>query len=386
MIKRILQESLKSQLSVFPSVAILGPRQVGKTTMVRMLADSLEKEYVFLDLENPDHRHILEDPMEYFRFHKDKTVIIDEIQRLPDLFPMLRVAIDEHRIPGRFIITGSASPQLVWRSNETLAGRVIYHELSPLLLIEINQVSTFREHWIRGGFPEPFLQIDDRFRTDWFASFMLTYVERDLPMLGLAGTSRDVSRLISMLSHNNAALLNMSNLSRSLDLSVPKISSMIDFLERAYLLKRLQPWHFNTRKRMVKSPKIYFRDTGILHHHLRIHSTDELLNHPTLGGSWETYVINQIIGTLGDRYEYYFYRTADGAECDLVIASGINVLCAVEVKFGNRPASGRGLSQAIADLKTKDNYIIVPEISKEYLLRENLWVTDIIGFLSRWKL
>jgi len=249
----------------------------------------------------------------------DKTVIIDEIQRKPELFRVLRSVIDENRFAGRFILLGSASEELLFLSNETLAGRIVYLELTPFQYSEIEQIHDFRQHWLRGWFPEPFIIEDSEIRTEWFKSFVFTYLERDLRSLGLSSSVVNLSRLFQMLAAMQGGLLNYSALANSLGVSSPTLKTAISYFERSFMIRLLRPWYANVGKRLVKTPKMYIRDSGIVHYISNIKTYEELQRYPSLGNLWEGYVIEEIINGLGDDFQYHFYRTSDGAECDLLV-------------------------------------------------------------------
>jgi len=250
--------------------------------------------------------------------------------------------------------------------------------------MEISSVSNMQNHWLRGGFPEPFFIEDDNIRDEWFNSFIMTYIERDLSVLGLRASSPTMYRFISMLAHGHGQVLNKSTLAKSLEISVPMVSQYLNFLENAFLIRSLRPFFINLRKRLVKSPKIYLRDSGILHHLLRINDFNSLLGHPILGHSWEGYVIEQIISVLGNRYEYFYYRTQDGAECDLVITEKFTPVSCVEIKFTDSPKKTKSLTIAIKDVGTDKNYVIVPDAGESYELDENLVVCGLEDFLESW--
>lgn len=384
MIQRKLQSRIIKLLEHFPAIAILGPRQIGKTTLAKSLMDSIKNEVVYLDLELPADVNRLANPQVFFQNNQDRCVIIDEIQRLPDLFPVIRAVIDQKRAPGRFILLGSASPDLLRQSSETLAGRIVYTELTGLLIPEIINHYTSTDLWIKGGFPEPFLMKDPELYSEWYRSFILTYLERDLPLLGLRTDPVILRRLISMLAYNQGMLLNMANLSKSLGVSSPTVSRYVGFLENAFVLRQLQPWHMNIRKRLVKSPKVYLRDSGILHHLLGIESYNALLGHPSLGNSWEGYVIEQVIGSAMPGLSFFFYRTAEGAECDLVISQGINIIACIEIKFSEAPKTSKSLTTAIQDLRSENNFIIIPECPEPYILKENITVCNPVQFIREY--
>lgn len=382
MIQRNLQSRLLGLLEHFPAIAILGPRQIGKTTLAKSLISSIKKETLYLDLELPADVNRLSNPQVYFQNNQEKCIVIDEIQRIPGLFPVIRAVIDQYRVPGRFIISGSASPELLKQSSETLAGRIVYTELTGLLTDEIPESTGTNELWVRGGFPEPFLIKERQIRQEWFQSFILTYIERDLPLLGLRTDPSILRRLLSMLAYNQGMLLNMANFSKSLGISGPSVSRYISFLENAFIVRILQPWHLNLKKRLVKSQKIYIRDSGILHHLLGVEDYNKLLGHPVLGYSWEGFVIEQIINSSKPGISYSFYRTAEGTECDLVLSKGIEILACVEVKFNEAPRTTKSFTIAIQDLKSPGNYMIIPECPEPYPLKENVTVCSLGQFIQ----
>lgn len=373
-LKRTIEKKLIMLLEHFPAVAILGPRQAGKTTLVKEIRKQLNKESIYLDLENPADSGALEHPVEFLNSVSNKTVIIDEIQRQPELFPILRSIIDANRVNSRFILLGSASPQLLFLSNETLAGRIVYLELTPFEHTEIHQLSDFRNHWLRGGFPDPFLMQDQRIRKEWFKSFISAYIERDLRLLGLSTSPTNLQRLLQMISAIQGGMLNSSSLSNSLGISSPSVSNVISFFERSFIVRLLQPWYSNIGKRLVKSPKIYIRDSGIVNYLLNISDYENLLRHPLLGNLWEGYVIEDIINTLGDDYNYFFYRTADGTECDLLIFMGEDCLAAIDAKFTPNPQRTKSMTITIQDLHPKRAFYIVPECPAPYTIAENQFI------------
>jgi predicted AAA+ superfamily ATPase len=385
MVQRLLQDRIVSLLKFFPATAIVGPRQSGKTTLAKMIQDRLDRKSLYLDLENPLDQSRLLDPLSFFRANAEKCLIIDEIQRNPELFPLLRSVIDEDRKPCRFILLGSASPELLFMSSETLTGRVVYLELTPFLFPEIKHIMKMGEHWLTGGFPQPFLTDDQHFRSEWFKSFFTTYIERDFRLLGLHANTQNLSRLFMMLAHQSGSILNKASLSKSLELNHASVSNYIRYFERAFLVRMLQPWYQNIRKRLVKSPKVYIRDTGLLHYLLGIKDGETIVGHPAAGHSWEGYIIEQVTGCLGDDFGYYFYRTQDGAECDLVITKDMKPVSSIEVKFTSSPRSSRGFTTAISDLKTQFNCIIIPECNQPFTLPGNTVVTDLEGYLDLFK-
>lgn len=382
MIERQLKTRILKLISNIPSVAILGARQAGKTTLAKMIMPELKKETLYLDLENPVDIVKFENAVPFISANQEKCLIVDEVQRKPELFPILRSMIDQHRKPGRFLLLGSASPNLLKLSSETLAGRIVYTELTPFNALEIPQDAPTSRHWIYGGFPEPFLMQDDEIRQEWFNSFLITYIERDLRLLGLSPTSMNILKFVTMLAHSHGQLINRSTFARSLDVSVNSISSYLHYLENTFFIRNLPPFHKNLKKRLVKSPKIYVRDTGLLHHLLRIKDYNTLIGHPILGNSWEGYVIEQIISVLGNKFEYSFYRSQDGSECDLVISEKFTPIAAVEIKFSSAPKKSKGLTVALQDIQAPQNFIIVPDCAAAWPLAENLTVCNLKQFFQ----
>ncbi len=383
MINRLKINDLLETLSYFPVLAIVGPRQVGKTTLARYLSEKINKEIVYIDLENESDAAKLADPILFFESNESKCVILDEIQRNPELFPTLRSMIDKNRIPGRFLILGSASPHLIRNSSESLAGRIVYEELTPFNITEVNAVNSQEYHWLAGGFPDAFLAANPSARRKWLKNFIQTYVERDLPMLGLDINRIVIKKLWTMLAHLNGNLLNMATLGKSLELTSTSIKRYISFLEEAFLIRQLQPYYVNIKKRLVKSPKIYIRDSGILHHLLGIADFNALEGNPILGYSWEGYVVEQICQLLPEGYEPFFYRTHQGSELDLVLTrSGIPHF-GIEIKYTSSPKVTKGLWQSIEDIGTKNNFIITPK-TDDYMINRDIRVCNLQTFLGEY--
>jgi predicted AAA+ superfamily ATPase len=383
MIPRLGTKELVEILEYFPVLGITGPRQVGKTTLSKKLAGEIEKEVIYLDMENPTDLSKLSEPALYFEKNEDACIIIDEVQRVPELFPILRSLIDKKRIPARFILTGSASPELIRDSSESLAGRIAYKELTAFNYIEICNHKFSGLHWFRGGFPLSFLAPSDRTSITWINNFIQTYIERDLPLLGLQAAPTFLRNLWLMLAHIHGNVLNMELLSKSLEVTGPTIKKYIHFLSEAYLIRILPPFQINIKKRIVKSPKIYIRDTGILHQLLGISTYDMLEGNPMKGNSWEGYVIEQISLHVQNQYEMYFYRTHQGAECDLVLTIANKPEIAVEIKYTNAPRVGKGLKTSIEDLGTKKNFIIC--LSKEeFPIADNIIACSMYTFINKY--
>ena len=377
MITRSIENEVLESLSYLPCVAILGPRQVGKTTLVKKLMSVLNKPSIYLDLEYfADRDKLLTAPDLYFIEHENEVVILDEIQRMPELFPLLRSMIDKNRKPARFILLGSASPALLRQSSETLAGRIIYFELQPLHYQEVSSTISYQKHWLRGGFPDALLAPNDKATDLWFRGFVQTYIERDLPNLGLNASPVLMKNMLRMLTNIQGGMLNYVDLSDSLNISQPTVKTYIDFLEAAFLIRRLKPYFANIGKTLVKSPKIFLKDTGILHHLMGIQDFEGLQGNIGLGNSWEGYVIQQIIANLKSDVEPYFYRTKDKSELDLVLVQNTQVKVTIEIKYGNSPNISKGNTIAIADLGAKLNLIVTPQ-ADDYWFRPNLRVCNI---------
>lgn len=376
MFARHLQNLLKTSLSYFPAVAVLGPRQVGKTTLVKTLLSNSEKEVIYLDLEYFADQNRLREPDLFFQANQDKVVVLDEIQRMPQLFPLLRSLIDQHRIPGRFVLLGSASPDLLKNSSETLAGRVVYLELAPLHLLEIEAQYNYRDHWIRGGFPDALQAPNEPIWQLWMDSFIQTYVQRDLPDLGLSAPASTVRNLLTMLAGIQGGQLNYSDIARSLDLSVSTVQNYISFLENAYLVRRLPPFFVNIGKRLVKAPKVFVRDSGLAHRLTGIDDFNALSGSVLLGASWEGYVVQQIVSRLAQNVTPYYYRTQNGAELDLLLVKGVKPVVALEIRYSNAPNLTRGNTQAIMDLGLEQTLIVTPE-ADSYWLRKDVRVCSI---------
>jgi len=357
MIPRISQQKIIQKLSAFSAVGIIGARQVGKTTLALEIGKTIPSQY--LDLENPLDLAKLEDPLNYFQQHTDKLIILDEIQRKPELFPILRGVIDQNRRAGRrygqFLVLGSASVDLLRQSSESLAGRIVYEEMTPILLREYQK--DYRELWIRGGFPDSLLAPTASDSMDWRQSFISTYLERDIPFFSPRIASTTMRRLWTMLAHNHGQLLNASNLAKSLAISNSSVSRYIDLLEDLFLVRKITPWHKNTGKRVTKSPKVYIADSGILHTLLNIPDMESLISHPVAGTSWESFVVENIRRVLHSSSAAYFYRTSGGAEIDLIIQFGDKTL-AIEIKKSSVPKLERGFYEACRDIQPAEKYVI----------------------------
>ncbi len=361
----------------------MGPRQVGKTTLSKQLMNEIDKESIYLDLENPRDLARMADPVLFFERNLERCVILDEIQRMPEVFPILRSMVDLKRVAGRFIILGSASPELIRDSSESLAGRIAYEELSPLNLTEIKNSYSMEKHWLQGGFPPALLASSNFISKKWLNNFIITYIERDLPMLGLDVNVNLLQRFWTMIAFMHGNLLNMTTLSKSLGVTSTTIKRYVSFMENAFLVRLLQPYSVNVKKRLVKSPKIYIRDTGILHQLLAIDNFDTLECNPIMGNSWEGYAIEQILQQCDDDTKGFFYRTHEGSECDLVLVRGGKPLYAIEIKYTASPKISKGMRISFDDLNTPNNFVVTPN-GDDYLLSEDVHTCSIDTFLTNY--
>lgn len=359
MIDRSLRQTLHRLLDANPAVVLTGPRQVGKTTLAREIEE--ERSTVYLDLERPSDLAMVGDIEEYCEEQSDKLLILDEVHRMPGLFAPLRSIIDERRRAGRktgqFLLLGSASLDLLRQSSESLAGRVALLELQPLAVGEVD-AGDLRKLWSRGGFPESFLAATDADSLDWRITFIRSYLEREIPQFGPRIPAETLRRFWTMLAHNQGQLHNAAALARGLDISGVTIARYLDLLVDLLLVRRLQPWTSNLGRRLVKTPKIYIRDSGVCHALLGIETVDGLLGHPVVAGSWEGFVIENIIGALPRRAAWGFYRTSGGAEIDLVVETGRSELWAIEIKRGSAPKISKGFYSGCEDLRPDRRFVV----------------------------
>jgi uncharacterized protein len=361
MFERRRKSLVESLLTESPAVVLLGPRQVGKTTLALEVAD--ERPSVYLDLESAGDRARIAEPELYFADHADELVILDEIHRAPGIFEALRGTIDrgrrEGRDVGRFLLLGSAAIDLLAQSGETLAGRIAYAELDPFDISEVGADSV-DPLWLRGGFPRSYLAASDPASLRWREDFIRTYLEREIPQLGPRIPAETLRRLWTMLAHNQGQLLNASSIARGLGVSSPTVGAYLDLLVDLLLVRRLQPRLANVGKRQVRSPKTYVRDAGLLHALLGLGDKEALLGHPVLGASWEGYVIENLIALAPGRVGPSFYRTSGGAEVDLILTWPDGKEWAIEVKRTLSPQPTRGMRSAIEDLQPERSFIVYP--------------------------
>jgi predicted AAA+ superfamily ATPase len=361
MIRRRLQPRLRELLEQYPAVALLGPRQAGKTTLALEMAQSVDS--IYLDLESTADRAKLSEPELYLAEHEDRLVILDEVHRVPDLFGALRGLIDrgrrKGRRAGRFLLLGSASMDLLRQSGETLAGRIAYLELNPF---DVSEVDVGRQDnlWVRGGFPDSFLVASDARSLNWRENFIRTYLERDIPQLGPRIAAETLRRFWVMVGHSQGGLLNAAALARGLGVDGKTIARYLDLMVDLLLVRRLLPWHRNVGKRLVKSPKVFVRDSGVAHALLGLGTKEEVLGHPVVGQSWEGFVIENLLAAAPARTEARFYRASGGAEIDLVLTLPGRRPWAIEVKRSLDPKPARGFHSACLDVKPEARFVVYP--------------------------
>lgn len=375
-IERNIRKSVEVNRRVFPVTVILGPRQCGKSTFVKMLASQIPS-MVYVDLQNVADVNKLTDPRLFFKANEQSVVCLDEIQQLPYLFNDLRSIIDEYRTNGRFIILGSASPNLIQKSAETLAGRIGFVELTPFLISELTNNQTefiLSKYWFRGAFPDSYLALGDEESMLWRENFIRTYIERDLPQLGIQLPALQLRRLLTMFSHTQGQLFNSNKLAESMGVTHPTIRRYLDLFEQTYIVRTLQPYIPNIKKRLIKSPKVYVRDSGILHQLLQINSFDQLMGNPIFGSSWEGIVIENIVSEMNE-WQPFFYRTATGDEIDLVLVKGDKKV-AIECKTSSAPNLTKGFWNAVDDVSPEHTFVVVP-INESYPIKENVTVAGI---------
>ena len=360
-IERHAKHTILRSLAEAPAVALLGPRQIGKTTLARDIAADMP-DCLYLDLENPNDRARLADPARYLAAHADRLVVLDEVQRMPELFQVLRGEIDARRREGKrsgqFLLLGSASDALMKQTSESLAGRIIYDELPGLTTLEVDAGPAQQRLWVRGGFPDAFTARSDKASARWRLNFLRTYLERDIPQFGVRVPAPTLRRLWTMLGHHQGGLLNASELGRSMAVSTPAITRYVDLLVDLMLVRRLPPYFVNVGKRLVKMPKVYVRDSGVLHSLLGLQTHDDLLAHPVVGPSWEGFAIENLLAAAPFGTDAYFYRTRAGAEIDLLLLLPNRQLWAIEVKLASTPRISKGFVLAAEDVRADERFVV----------------------------
>ena len=358
MFLRIAHPALATALTWSPAVAILGPRQIGKTTLARALLET-HPNALYLDLESPQDRAALGDGPLFLQAHADRLIILDEVQHTPELFSVLRGEIDRVRRPGRFVLLGSASFELL-RQSQSLAGRLSLIDMFPLLVDEVgSELSTLQSLWLRGGFPPSFTALNEQSSWRWREAFIRHLLHTDLPALGLRVDATSLSRFWRMLAHLHGQLFNASAVANSLDVSAPTVNRWLDHMVGALLVRKLEPFHANLGKRLVKSHKVYVRDSGLLHSLLGLTSVADLQGHPMAGASWEGFVIDHIAAHLPAGASMSFYRTAAGAELDVVVEVGQKRI-GFEIKFSVAPKVSKGFWQSLQDVRPHETFIVAP--------------------------
>lgn len=363
-------------MEIFPAVALLGPRQCGKSTLIKEMSKGWDGA-LYLDLQNPDDAAKLDRPGLFFESNADRIICLAEIQLMPELFSILRSVIDKDRRNGKFILLGSASRDLVQRSSETLAGRIGFLHLTPFTAAELKSepgydLNTFR---LRGGFPESYLAQNDADSATWRKQFIGTFIERDIPQSGFQIPALQLRRFISMCAHSHGQVVNLSKLADSMAVSHPTIRKYIDLLEQTFILRTLEPFEANVKKRLVKAPKVYVRDSGLLHQLLSIADFNDLLGHPVFGPSWEGTVIENILAHAPG-WKPYFFRTATGDELDLVLEKGTRRI-AVECKASGAPKFTKGFWRAVDMVQPDVTYVVAPISGEGYALREDVRVVGL---------
>jgi len=358
MIARILEQKVSEALKRSPSVALIGPRQVGKTTIALQIAETTSSEY--LDLESTLDLQKARDIVSFHNANQDKLIILDEVQRLPEVFSSLRGIIDKQRRKGnkagQFLFLGSASIELLRQSSESLAGRIAYLELFGVNQLEYS--NDINRLWLRGGFPESLLAATEKDSLEWRRDFIKTYLERDIPQLGPRIPAETLERFWTMLAHHQGSVLNAASLARNLDVSGVTIGRYIDLMTDLLLIRRLKPWTYNIGKRLIKSPKIYVRDSGITHALLNISDTNQLLGHPVVGGSWEGFVIENILSVAPKGVQPFYYGTSGGAEIDLILEFSGATKWAIEIKRSSSPTVNKGFHIACEDIKPERRFVV----------------------------
>lgn len=382
-INRQISNLIAQYLQHFPAVAILGPRQCGKSTLAKQLIKDV-RDSVYLDLEKISDRNKLNDPEMFFKMNCNKLICLDEIQKQPELFSVLRSIIDENNGNGQFLILGSASRDLIKQSSETLAGRIVYSHLTPFTLSEINDdnekpESVLFEYWNRGGFPRSYLSGNDTISMVWRNSFIETFLQRDLPQIGYNIPPETALRLWKMCAHTQGQSLNAAKFADSLGLSHLTVRKYMDLFQGTFMLRILKPFFINIKKRLVKAPKIYLRDTGILHSLLNINTISDLYSHPVYGSSWETLVIENILQKYSS-WDSGYYRTSNGAEIDLILEKGLKRI-AIECKVSTAPKPSKGYYIALEDLNLETGFVIAPIDGESYPLNEKATVISLTDFL-----
>jgi predicted AAA+ superfamily ATPase len=390
MITRILEGKLIDSLKNMPVVVILGPRQVGKTTLALDLAKTtLNKPIHYLDLELNSDLAKLDDAESYLRRFENQLLVIDEVQRKPELFPVIRALVDLRKRngerAGHFLLLGSASRDLLQQSSESLAGRIRYLELNPFSANELNLNDplgfNLEKLWFRGGFPDSYLAESEIESQNWRRDFISTYVEKDIPLFGPQIPATRMKRFWSMLAHYHGQQAVLTEIGKSLEVSHTTARTYLDILQDFFMVRQVQPWSGNTKKRLVKTPKVYIRDTGLLHSLLSIASFDQLLGHPAVGASWEGFVMENILNSLPTNWTASYYRSSNGAEIDLVLEFGSTEVWGIEIKKSSAPTIGSGFHRACEDIGATKKYVVYSGADR-FPMRGEIEAVGLIEFLG----
>lgn len=376
-IPRTIEHQITETFSAVPVTAIIGARQTGKSTLAKNILQK-SGDFLYLDLETEKDRQLLTEPHLFFELNKNKIICLDEVQLLQKVFAEIRGFSDKNPNT-KFLLLGSSSPELLKQTSETLAGRIFYYEFTPFLWNEIKNYGSLNNYWLTGGFPRSFLSQNEKIAFVWLENYIKTFLEKDVRYF-LDVSPDTIKRLWKMIAHINGQELNYSKLANSLGTTSPTVKNYIDVLEYTFMLRRLMPFHSNIKKRLVKSPKIYFRDTGILHALLGINTFEDLFAHPVYGSSWESLVIENIIAAYSG-YEPYFYKTAYGAEIDLLMVKGTKKI-AFEIKASSTPKISKGFYSALEDLQIDEAYVIAQN-EIPYPLKNNVMVYPFKEFMNK---
>lgn len=380
LVKRNLEKTILEDLSYFPATAILGPRQCGKSTLALQIKKH-HNNFLYLDLENLSDLNKLNDVELFFEHNREKLICIDEIQRKPDLFPQLRSLIDRDRRPGKLLLLGSASQGLLRQSSESLAGRISYNTLTPFTVSELAGLQGFalNKLWERGGFPASYLAPDNKFSLRWRSNYIRTFFEQDIPQLGIKIPSNMLRRFFTLCAHMTGQVINFSKMGSVLGVSHHTIKKYMDLLSQTFIVRLLPPYYNNLKKRLIKSPKLYIRDSGLLHSLLNMDDMNGLMGHPAFGASWEAFALENILTELKE-WTGSYYRTSNGAEIDLILEKGLQKI-AVEFKASSAPKISGRLEASLNDLGISEAWIIIP-VSDCYDLRKNIHVSGLVEFIE----
>ena len=376
MIIRNLQKEIIYYFDEYPVIAIVGARQVGKSTLAKSIISNYNNA-IYLDAERPSHRQLLDDAEQFFELNHDKLICIDEVQNIPDIFSVIRSIVDDNKSI-KFLILGSASPEVLQQS-ESLAGRIAYFELPALQINELKHDYSFKKYLFRGALPKSFLSKKDESAFFWLQNFIVSFLERDLRQFGFDIPFEILHRLWIMLAHNNGQQIKYSTLSLSLGVSHTTVRNYVEILSQTFMLRTIQPYYINIKKRIVKSPKVYIRDVGILNALLNIRNFNELYSHPVFGSAWELVVIENIIHKFND-WNYFYYRTTNGNEIDLILTKADKVV-AIEIKVSVAPKVTRGFWTALDDVKADKAYIVAP-VQLSYPMKNNVSVMSLEDIIA----